>query len=210
MNVNNLELVEKCGFWLALYTFVSIIFTCEESAILSNGIQTAIFIPCFLGGILYLYFGAKFRSAIFLSVGVSALLPGAVFLFTYFSVTKIYTLIVFVSFFLLIARRSEMSFGKNSETEKWGIWLAGFAICVSFVACCLYLLVKIFHGNLAKLFLSGFVILIPFLIGGISYLFLGAKQRSFRYASAGLAALLLGCINFFCLVVTCLSFDSMD
>jgi hypothetical protein len=220
MKVNNCELIEKWGFWLALYTFASIIFTFEGSAILSNEIMAAIFIPCFLGGILYVYFGAKFRSAILLGVGASTLLPGAIllrstlpsvsFILTYFSIPKIYAAVVFPSLFLLIARRSEMTFGKDSTTEKWGIWLTSFAISVSFVACCLYLLVRIFQGNLAKLFTLGLVILIPCLIGGLSYLFLGAKQRSFKYASAGLATLLLGCINVFCLVAISLPFDSMD
>jgi len=225
MESSNSELIDKWGFWLVMYTLASTIFLMLLSAVLSYPwtpiailILLTIQLPCFLGGVLYLYFGAKFRSAIFLSVGVLALLALMIsniyrhipILSFYLNDKKIYLLIVFVSFILLIVRLRKRSLGKVNEVEKWGIWLASFAIVAPFLACCVYLSLRLFPGVSIRLFpVVELGFMISCIVGGIIYLFLGAKQRSFKYASLGLAAPLLGYLHLVLLLVV-LSWSFMN
>ena len=136
MELTKNELIEKWGFWLVVYTFASTIFIMLLQVALSYSrapivilVSSIIQLPCLVGGVMYLYFDAKFRSAISLSVGVLALLT-LIFsglsrhipvLSFYLNDKKIYVLIVFVSFILLITRLRKNSPEKVNATEKWGI-----------------------------------------------------------------------------------------
>jgi len=219
MKVNNCELIEKWGFWLALYTFASIflegfLFNLLPPDIANNStgillrcvLFALILLPCFMGGVFYLFLGAKFRSPIYLSVGLSSLIM-VVFLGTFFYLPtsffqenslKFYGVIIFISCCLSVARRHRIKFENNVPIEKWGIRLAVFTMCVPLLA----LPVIIFSHLLPESFATRnylmylfLVLMVPSIVGGLFYLGVGAKFKSFKFASAGLSSLLLSFQN---------------
>ena len=160
-----------------------------------------------------MYFGAKFRSAMYLCVGVSALFPVVLLGLGFpplgwpFGI-KFSGLIFVVSFCLLVVRRSKIDPNVRQWPEVWGSRIAGFTICAPFLAYCLYLLATIFPRYYIKFIPVSqlLVLMIPCVIGGIFYLFLGAKRRSFKYASVGLATILIVFLNSIYLLTLSFSF----
>jgi len=225
MQVNNCELIEKWGFRLALYTFASIflegfLFNLLLPDIANNSMGVLlrcllfalILLPCFMGGVFYLFLGAKFRSPIYLSVGLSALIM-VIFLSTFFYLPtsffqenslNFYGVIILISCCLSAARRHRIKLENNVPIEKWGIRLAVFTMCVPLsvlpVITFSHLLPESFATRNYLMYLL-LVLMIPSVVGGMFYLGVGAKFKSFKFATAGLSSLLLSFQNFVMLFI---------
>jgi hypothetical protein len=201
MKVNNCELIEKWGFWLTVYAFVSVFLTIPlltyPFVLSSRLIALGILSPCLVGGIFFLYFGTKFRSGIYLSAGASMLLS-LTFLWssTYYQAIEV-LLILIVSFCLLVARCAKTGFLQNLVIEKWGNRLTGFLLCLPLFAFCLYLYARTAPDRPWELFpyTKLMWLAVPCALAGLLYLFLGAKHRSYKYANMGLATLYLTYFN---------------
>ena len=213
MKLSNNELMEKWGFWLIVYAFLSIFSTAVLLSypydLTSHLIAAAILLPCLAGGILFLYFGAKFRSGIDLCAGVAMLLP-VTFLGSPTYERRMVGLIFLVSFCLLVARCAKTYFAKDQTIEKWGNRLAGFVMCVPLLTSCLYLFARAAPGRPWEIFPSTELmwLAVPCVLGGLFYAFLGAKYRSYKYANMGLATIYLAYFNF--AFVIGLAFSFMD
>jgi len=220
MKLSNNELMEKWGFWLALYTFASIfllsfafslyppIYEPNSRDILFHcALFALILLPCFIGGMYYLFLGAKLHSSLNLSIGLSALLmilvvgmglyiPGSFF---QNNGIKIYVILIFATCFLLIVRRNNEKLERNELITKWKRWLINYSICIPLIELPFVLLPRLQSKDLFVPF--PLVLLFPSIIGGLVYLGIALKLRSVKFGSVGLASLILTCENYILLSI---------
>jgi len=220
MKVNNCELIEKWGFWLALYTFASMFLLNfafslyppiyepnSRDILLHCALFALILLPCFIGGTYYLFLGAKWRSSLNLSIGLLALLmilvAGMVVYipssFFQYNGIKIYVVLILTTCFLLIVRRNNGKPERNELITKWERWLINYSICIPLIELPFVLFPSLQSNNFLAYF--PLLLLFPSIIGGFVYLGIALKLRSVKFGSVGLASLTLTCENYILLSI---------
>jgi len=192
---------EKFGFWLVLYSYFSLYLIAfllsQPKQIGLHLVVIPIIIPCLLGGVGFLLVGKKFNSAIYICLGVVILLPLS-FVSSERLQYKFAALFTLGLLCLLSSWNNIMNIDQKPAVEKHARYLAAFALLAPLITYGIYLFAKsVSVTNPWDLFPSGLDgLAVPIAMGGIIYLFIGAKHRSYKYASMGFASLYIAYVHF--------------